>query len=98
MKRLLISILILLSIFILASCQRASSESEPIDLDNAANIENNQESSQPLSKESTENVDVLKENDADKVAGNRKENDDSQGEKASFILKAIVKKIGRAHV
>ena len=93
MKKLLISILIILSIFTLASCRSANSEGEPIDLDNAANMENSQESSQPLSKESTENVDVLKENDADKLVGNRKENDDSQGEKPTFVLKAIVKKI-----
>jgi len=101
MKRLLLSIIIILSIFMLFSCQVETddTEQEPIDLDNIQEENNTQEAikANNIDTESDENdAQASKEKDIDILAQNGEnlnEDADENQMKEKFILKAIVKKV-----
>ena len=106
MKKLLLSVIIILSIFMLFYCQTETddSEKEPLDLDNVVN-ENNEEMEIPESEAVSviivdENVEIdagaSKEKDIDMVANDDEilSDDENANEvKSEFVLKAIVKKV-----
>jgi hypothetical protein len=109
MKKILLSFIIILSIFMLFSCQsanvevnsEANQENQPLDLDNVAN--GNKSEVQIVNKESSNesvinDAEASKENDADKIANdenmlNEDENQEDNKVTNEFILKAIVKEI-----
>ena len=108
MKKLLLSIIIILSIFTLFSCQVTEAENnnaKAIDLDNANNAEAEiiapeASSEEEKDEEANDNdAQASKEKDAMMVAkdGNEELNNDSEENKnqgsSEFVLKAIVKKV-----
>ena len=101
MKKLLLSIIIILSIFMLFSCQVETddTEQEPIDLDNIQEENNTQEAikANNIDTESDENdAQASKEKDIDILAQNGEnlnEDADENQMQEKFILKAIVKKV-----
>ena len=104
MKRILLGIIIILSIFMVFSCGNASesSEREPVDLDNIQENESyeaealNASLDQDSEAQNEENdAQASKEKDIDMVANNDEilSNDASNEVKAEFVLKAIVKKV-----
>ena len=101
MKKLLLSIIIILSIFMLFSCQVETddTEQEPIDLDNIQEENNTQEAikANNIDTGSDENdAQASKEKDIDILAQNGEnlnEDADENQMQEKFILKAIVKKV-----
>ena len=104
MKKILLGIIIILSIFMVFSCGNTSesSEREPVDLDNIQeNVSYEAEAlnaslDQDSEAQNEENdAQASKEKDIDMVANNDEilSNDASNEVKAEFVLKAIVKKI-----
>lgn len=101
MKKLLLSIIIILSIFMLFSCQVETddTEQEPIDLDNIQEENNTQEAikANDIDTRSDENdAQASKEKDIDILAQNGEnlnEDADENQMQEKFILKAIVKKV-----
>ena len=109
MKKLLLSVIIILSIFLLFSCQTKDDNSSAIDLDNANNEEaeivtpetETEEKSEEQNEENNDNdAEASKEKDALMVAKDENQNLNNDSEKnenqnkSEFILKAIVKKVG----
>ena len=104
MKRILLGIIIILSIFMVFSCGNTSEsgEREPVDLDNIQeNVSYEAEAlnaslDQDSDAQNEENdAQASKEKDIDMVANNDEilSNDASNEVKAEFVLKSIVKKI-----
>ncbi|MBR2025204.1 MAG: hypothetical protein IKA02_05300, partial [Clostridia bacterium] len=108
MKKLLLSFIIILSILMLFSCQKAENEvisdangeKQPIDLDNGANANDIKNEAQTVSAEKNdENLEndaqASKENDVDKVAkdGNENLNEDKSSEKEQVQNEFILKAI-----
>ena len=104
MKKILLGIIIILSIFMVFSCGNTSesSEREPVDLDNIQeNVSYEAEAlnaslDQDSKAQNEENdAQASKEKDIDMVANNDEilSNDASNEVKAEFVLKSIVKKI-----
>ena len=102
MKKLLLGIIIILSIFMLFSCQSANSDNEqaPIDLDNIENENNTPEAIKTSADTDTgsdeKDAQASKEKDIDMVAVKGEMlNEDAEQNQAQekFVLKAIIKKI-----
>lgn len=105
MKKLLLSFIIILSIFMLFSCQSENADNSAIDLDNANNKEAEIITPENKTEEKTEeendnDAEASKEKDALMVAKDENQNLNNDSEKNEnqnkneFILKAIVKKVG----
>ena len=107
MKKFLLSFIIILSIFLLFSCQSKDDNSSAIDLDNANSKEpeiiipqNEAKAEEKTEEENDNDAQASKEKDALMVAKDENQNLNSDSEKnenqnkSEFVLKAIVKKVG----